>query len=79
MPLPCVCVTVLGPILAVPGLSLGSGGPGLLPEPNGCSERLALMGRQNKYDQQEASDVALLAGIFLLFMFLVTVIAFILS
>ena len=30
------------------------------------------MRRQNKYDQQEASDVALLAGIFLLFMFLVT-------
>ena len=37
------------------------------------------MRRQYNYDQQEASDVALLAGIFLLFMFLVTVIAFILS
>ena len=35
------------------------------------------MRRQYNYDQQEASDVAPLAGIFLLFMFLVTVIAFI--
>ena len=45
-------------------------------EQQGTEKRLVLMRRD---DAREASDLALLAGIFLLFMLLVTVVAFILS